>query len=300
MDNHNMPNTATDYAVPTLEGSRALAEAFNARPLSSTARSGADVCVWNVDIEAYQHVEVPEMLIGLLTAGDVKWRARRDRGMGCCVHGRVTIIPAGAEVNFEPDGPLAATTLHIGAGRIEEAFEVDDGQALFEEVGLNIGFEEPLMAAALFALTGEINNPSERGTLFADSLIDTLLHKTFRCVVPSSPIIKRGGLAPLPLRRVTEFIDAELASELSLRRLAVVAGVSEHHFCRSFKMSTGMTPHQFVVDARVQRAKRLLRANRASIGEIAHEVGFSSHAHLCDAFRKVTGLTPKSFRRSSN
>lgn len=299
MENHNMTERDTVCAVPTLEGTQALAKAFNARPLSSAARSGADVCLWNVDVEAYQHVQVPEMLIGLLTAGDVKWRAQRNTGAGFCMHGRVTVIPAGAEISFEPDGPLAATTLHIGAGRLEEAFEVDDGFALLEEVALNIGFVEPLMTAALFALTEEINSPSERGTLFADSLIDTLLHKTFRTGQPSGPTIKRGGLAPLALRRVTEFIDAELTSELSLRRLAAVANVSEHHFCRSFKTSTGMTPHQFVLDTRVRHAKRLLRANQSSIGDIAHEVGFSSHAHLCDAFRKVTGLTPKAFRKGN-
>jgi AraC family transcriptional regulator len=113
-----------------------------------------------------------------------------------------------------------------------------------------------------------------------------------------SPIPHRGGLAPRQMRRVLDYIDAQLTAELGLVELAAIAGLSPHHFVEAFKISVGKPPHQFVMERRVQRALELLRDGDRTIAEIAHVAGFSSQSHLTANFRRVTGLTPGRFRRS--
>jgi AraC family transcriptional regulator len=100
------------------------------------------------------------------------------------------------------------------------------------------------------------------------------------------------------MRRVLDYIDAHLTEDLGLIELAAIAGLSPHHFGEAFKISGGKSPHQFVMERRVQHALELLRNEDRSIAEIAHAVGFSSQSRLTENFRRVTGLTPGQFRRS--
>jgi AraC family transcriptional regulator len=113
-----------------------------------------------------------------------------------------------------------------------------------------------------------------------------------------SPIPYRGGLAPRQMRRILDYIDAHLADELGLLDLAAIAGLSPHHFGEAFKISVGKSPHQFVMESRLQHALELLRDGDRSIAEIAHATGFSSQSRLTEIFRRMTGLTPGQFRRS--
>jgi AraC family transcriptional regulator len=106
-----------------------------------------------------------------------------------------------------------------------------------------------------------------------------------------------GGLAPAQLRRVIEYMNTHLHQELSLLELAEAAGLSLHHFGQAFKLATGMSPHRYVIEKRVDRARELLRNPLLSIAEIATIVGFASQSHLTVNFRRLTGLTPARFRR---
>ena len=87
------------------------------------------------------------------------------------------------------------------------------------------------------------------------------------------------------MRRVLDYIDAQLTAELGLVELAAIAGLSPHHFVEAFKISVGKPPHQFVMERRVQRALELLRDGDRTIAEIAHVAGFSSQSHLTANFR---------------
>ncbi|MCI0569454.1 MAG: AraC family transcriptional regulator [Myxococcaceae bacterium] len=107
----------------------------------------------------------------------------------------------------------------------------------------------------------------------------------------------RGGLSPAALRRVQLFVEANLGRPLHLQDLAQRSGLSPFHFARAFKQSMGVTPHAFVQQRRVERARELLRTSDRSLGEVALETGFSSQSHFTTVFRRVTGLTPSVVRR---
>jgi AraC-like DNA-binding protein len=105
-----------------------------------------------------------------------------------------------------------------------------------------------------------------------------------------------GGLSPAATRRVREYVDAHLGGSMDLATLASVAGVSIHHFARGFKQSTGVTPHHYLTQKRVERAQNLLAHTDLSLSEIAYAVGFSDQSHLARHFRQMLGVTPGQFR----
>jgi AraC family transcriptional regulator len=113
-----------------------------------------------------------------------------------------------------------------------------------------------------------------------------------------SPV--RGGLTARQLRRVKEFIDARISSEITISDLAAVAGLSRYHFIRAFKEAIGLPPYQYVLSERISRARGLLLANpELSLGEVALAVGFSDTLQLNRVFRKFAGVTPTAFRRET-
>ncbi len=107
-----------------------------------------------------------------------------------------------------------------------------------------------------------------------------------------------GGLSPTQLKLVTNYINDRLEQELSLDELAAIAQLSTYHFCRSFKRSTGFTPHQYVIRQRVERAKLLLRERKIGIAQVAISCGFTHQSHLNRHFKRSTGMTPKKFSKS--
>ena len=105
------------------------------------------------------------------------------------------------------------------------------------------------------------------------------------------------GTLPLSrLRRVTDYISDHLDQELTLVQLGAVVCMSPFHFARLFQRSTGVSPHQFVVRTRIERALTLLAAREPSIGEIARVVGFRTPSHFSMVFHRITGTTPRDYR----
>jgi AraC family transcriptional regulator len=105
-----------------------------------------------------------------------------------------------------------------------------------------------------------------------------------------------NGLPGTQLRRVTEFIDDNLARALPLTELSAAAHLSQYHFARLFKESTGLPPHRFVVQRRIERACALLIEGNLSIDAIARAVGFRTRSHFSMVFHRHTGSPPTVYR----
>jgi AraC family transcriptional regulator len=109
---------------------------------------------------------------------------------------------------------------------------------------------------------------------------------------------QRGGLARWQSRAAIEYINANLASKLTLAEIAKVVALCKSHFSRAFKTSLGVSPWAYIIMARVERAKRMIRATREPLSEIASACGFADQAHLCRVFRRWVGVTPGIWRRA--
>jgi AraC family transcriptional regulator len=102
-----------------------------------------------------------------------------------------------------------------------------------------------------------------------------------------------GGLPREKRVRALEYIQDQLNTDLTVSGIAQAVGMSPYYFNKLFKESTGQSPHQYVVEARVRKAKELLTTGKFTISEAAHHVGFVDQSHLTRHFKRLFGLTPK-------
>jgi AraC family transcriptional regulator len=156
---------------------------------------------------------------------------------------------------------------------------------------------DPLILQIGLALKADLESQRPGGRLYAETMATALSVHILRNYLAHSHQSVRylGGLSATQLQRVTDYINDHLDQELSLEELAAIAQLSAYHFCRSFKRSTGLTPHQYVIRQRVERAKVLLKDSKMGISEVAIACGFTHQSHLNRHFKRLTGVTPKKF-----
>jgi len=111
-----------------------------------------------------------------------------------------------------------------------------------------------------------------------------------------TPPRKPGPAAIRRMPRVIEYIDNNLASDISLTDLSGFAAMSKYHFLRTFKHATGLTPHQYILGRRMRRAAMALRATQSPIAHVAADQGFGDLSTFNHSFRRVMGVTPTAFR----
>jgi len=175
---------------------------------------------------------------------------------------------------------LAIDVLDIEPSRIELVERINTFDPLLYQIGL--------------ALLSELQSGGLAGQLYVESLTHTLAIHLLRnyAAFPLNAPECRTGLAAIPLRRVLDYIQMHLAEDLTLGQIAHVAHLSPSHFTRQFKQSMGQSVYQYVLDQRLEAAKRLLVAGQLSIGEIALQVGFHDQSHLHRHFKRRYRITP--------
>lgn len=136
------------------------------------------------------------------------------------------------------------------------------------------------------------------GRLYGEFLGMALAAHVLRtyAVFPLKTVEYRGGLPMCRLRHVVDYIQANLSEDNSLQALADLAHVSPFHFCRSFKQSTGQSPHRYILQLRIEEAQRLLKRTTLAISEVANRLGFSDQSHFTMVFRRLVGTTPARWR----
>lgn len=158
---------------------------------------------------------------------------------------------------------------------------------------------DPLIYQIGLALKAELETNGSSNCLYAESATTFLaahLLRNYSARKHSIPEYE-GGLTQHKLKQAKDFIQAHL-EEISLEAIANHLGMSRYHFCRLFKQSVGISPHQYVIQQRVERAKQLLLQGKMSLAEIAIACGFSHQSHLNRHFKRLTGVTPKTLLNS--
>lgn len=162
----------------------------------------------------------------------------------------------------------------------------------------NFTERDPLVQHVGLALLNEAQTASPEGRLYADSLVNTLTLHLLKNYSDARALSENltGGLSGYKLRRVEEYINAHLEADLSLAEIAEIADLSQFHFARAFRKSTGLTPQQYLMRQRIERAKEMLAKDDLPIVEISLRAGFKNQSHFTTLFRKFTKLTPKTWR----
>ena len=147
---------------------------------------------------------------------------------------------------------------------------------------------------------GEMQNNVLGGRLYSETLATQLAIHLLRnyCTFPVQLKKYPGGLSCRQLKATIDYIDTHLENNITLDTLARVSQIgSTHYFCRLFKQSTGVSPYQYVIGQRVERAKRLLKQQNLPLVEIALMCGFSNQSAFSRTFRRCVSTTPKGYRR---
>lgn len=210
---------------------------------------------------------------------------------------RFDVIPPNHKVRFDTANSLPITAVTISSALIDRTFK--RMQASFRHelpalTGVNDSKVADLVRDLRTLAPGSSHFERLRFELTAAQLI---LHLFERYGVDSGPCPIQGGLGAARRRRVLDHIDAHLGEDISLKALAREAGLSRHHFAKAFKAGLGMSPHRYIGERRVHRAKELLLDRSRSITDVALDLGFASHSHFTDTFRKATGITPSRYRK---
>jgi AraC family transcriptional regulator len=161
------------------------------------------------------------------------------------------------------------------------------------------GTDDPDLRNLLILLQKESAAGGPCGTLYAESLTTALVTRLVYAArlqsVPAKTTV--SALPARVLRRVTERMHVGLSTNLDLLTLAAESGYSRVHFLRAFKATTGQTPHRYLNELRLQKARDLLSDYSLALVDVAAACGFSSHGHLTAAFHTRFGLPPSQFRR---
>jgi len=226
---------------------------------------------------------------------------RRNGGpwqYGVVEPGVISLLTRAEQSEWHWDRPLDVTHIYLEHSVIErvaaDVFERDFSEIVIDD---NVRAEDTVMPSISQMLLTEMQGRGIGERLFLDALrTQAGIHILRRYARISFRDVSSGNFSAGQRRCVTDYIEEHLSSGISLDELAACVGLSPFHFSRKFKAEFGVTPHSFVMDRRIIRAKELLRKKQIPLKNIAIDCGFSDQSHFNRVFRRKTGLTPSRFR----
>jgi AraC family transcriptional regulator len=278
-----------------------MARVLKTAPLRMTSdRSNGGIAHWKHG--ALHDVVEPMIHHVIMTypAGVQRLERRTGKSVatGSARSGVVTIIPAGSSARWDIPGAVDVIQLYLPRTTLERVAREADAPALgdlLERTGHPDAVTSGLLMSAADALEGNTALDALFRQQLADLLATRLLAEHTGMPTTFEPIM--GGLTPHALRRAIERLHSDGDTDVSLVALAADAGLSRFHFCRAFKESTGLSPHAWLRQQRLEQAMNMLRDTDASIESVARELGYASQTAFAAAFKRLTGETPSDWRR---
>ena len=225
-------------------------------------------------------------------------RTGKSVAIGTARAGVVTIIPAGSSARWDIPGPVDVIQLYLPHATLERVAREACAPAPGELVE-RTGHLDPITFELLTSAADVLQGNTVLDTLFRQQLTDLAATRILaeHIGVPTTIEPIMGGLSPLALRRAIERLRSDSDADVSLAALACDAGLSRFHFCRAFRESTGLSPHAWLRQNRLEQAMNMLRDTDATIATVAAKLGYASQTAFTAAFKKLTGETPSDWRR---
>ena len=277
---------------------------FPAWPVKNSA--GSPLSGMIIETHSLGAIEVPEhehssFCLHLQTSGPVEmeWWSEGKHGRESHGPGSMILVTPGTRDKARWNRPSQRVVLSIDESYLlRAAQELGKGHLAFEN---QWAFENRQLYFLVTELRREMETGWETGPLYGDHLgmaLSIALIRNYGRDANGSAVPK-GGISRVRLRRVLDYIAANAHEEITLDDLARVANMSRFHFARQFRSSTGVPPHRYVMDQRLQAAKALLRLDNRSVSDIAYETGFKTPSHFTRLFRRYVGVTPSEWKRQS-
>jgi AraC family transcriptional regulator len=295
------PTFRPDTGLPDMDSARFTAEQRFEALIPHEERFGAVIqdnlhlprCRYEVAVPPLSHhvlifgLRLRETLWDVAVAGRrMSWSPRPDE---------LALFPAGIDLNFLATlGSERLLHLHLGPAWVS-GIAAEAGLAPEAKVHVLTQAQDPHVTALFRRMAATLQDSAPGSGLLREHAAMLLSVEMLRLVHGrASPA--RHSIAPARLRAVLAHVEDRLTEDIALADLAAVARLSRYHFARAFRAQTGETPHGYVTQRRIERAKRLMLERRLPLSEIALACGFAHQAHFTTAFRRVTGTTPGRWR----
>ena len=162
-----------------------------------------------------------------------------------------------------------------------------------------VGVADGIIQQISLSILPALRSPEQVSRLYADHVALAFVAHVAHAYggMLNRPRLVKGGLAPWQERRSKEILAANLAGNIPLAEVAKTCGLSVSHFSQAFRKSTGLAPHAWLQQARVEKAMTLLSTSAQTLSEIALACGFVDQSHFTRVFVKRVGWTPGSWRK---
>jgi AraC family transcriptional regulator len=220
-----------------------------------------------------------------------------ERNSSKDLRGKLGYYPAGCDVEgwARIEKPASLTIVRVDS----------DGASRFPlhpaDLPPRVDFDDPTVRHLMLRFQALLDDPSLDIPGYAETLAELLIFEVTRALRRTSLNGSEGGaqrgLAARQLRAVIDYVHDHLDEKITVSELAALVHFNRYHFMRAFKHAMGISPLQYVIRQRVERATALLNESGASITEVAVRTGFGSPVQMTRSFRRVVGTTPSAIRR---
>ena len=216
----------------------------------------------------------------------------------------ITITPANVRARWHHDGHPEILQVYIHRAMYESVVaEMYGCEPPAASIMPSLGIYDPFLEQMLLAVASALREGHVEDRVYADTLGQTIavyLARRHSLRSHTAQLQKEPTIPSWKMRRLSDFIEENLGNSLSLELMANQVSLNALYLPRAFRKAFGQTPHQYVLQRRVERAKALLIDTELPISEIALTTGFSSQSHLSHWFSKFTGVSPAAFRHAQS
>jgi AraC family transcriptional regulator len=246
----------------------------------------------------------PSLIYHLSRPTEVTRRIEGTRGEKALIGPRrLCLTPGEATTSWQHAGHPEILQVYlrrsIYEGAVSELYGCDASAA---ELVPRFAMLDPLLEQLAVAITNALHDGTAEDGLYIDAIAHMMAAHLARAHSSRSRPIRMAPTRPisgLKMRRLVEFIEENLDSDLSLHAMATEVEISPLYLARAFKAAVGQSPHQYVLARRIERARELLRNTSMPVVDVAMAVGFSSQSHLSHWFLRQVGVSPAAYRRQS-
>ena len=256
--------------------------------------SGWHLSRWRQFVGSYDLPALPDPLFVVHVAGKPRVRTwdRDAWSESSSIPGCATIVPAGRPTGWLVDGELDVVTLSIASPKLQAATARDQFSRL------RFAFADPLGVALTRQVLAELYAPqTPERKVYVSALVEALkAHMLRGPLAANAASFPTSDFSSYRIHHIMNAVLEKPEADHSLEMMAAGAGLTVSHFCRVFKRATGVSPHQYVMKARLDRAQEMLSVTDLSIAQVAEALGFTSQSHFTRAFRNYAGQTPSDWR----
>ncbi|MEM8504784.1 MAG: AraC family transcriptional regulator [Cyanobacteria bacterium P01_D01_bin.1] len=213
--------------------------------------------------------------------------------------GLFTFVPAQCSSEWMWVEEVELISIDLSPALLEQT-AIASGHKVPQQIELidRFAIRDPFLEQLAFALSAELESNAASNRLYWESLQTVLVTHLLRnhCSVSIATSLSSGKLSKGKLKLVTDYIQSHLHLNVSLTELSEMVQLSPHHFRKLFQQSVGISPHKYLTQCRIEKAKQLLANEQLTISEVGQMIGFYDQSHFTNTFRRHTDYTPRQYR----